>query len=330
MGGNALKTVATARLAADAYFALADRVLARLADAWPQARPHLVRSYAVKPDFGDMDVLVDRAGMPSDVPASLRDLFGCREVVHNGPVWSCDVEGFQVDLLTAPSADYAAAADYFAFNDAGNLMGRVARRMGFKYGHDGLRYVMREGDYVVADLLVSNDMPAVFDFLGYSHADFSTGFDTLEQMFAFVAASPYFDPGAYALEQRNHVARTRDRKRASYRAFLDWSERTSPPAGASSQDDKAAHLARADALFPGFATAREAATQALDAKRARRQLFNGERVAALTGLGGAQLGALMARLRTGYPGGGDAFDAWLDTAPAQDEVDHYIKEGTRP
>lgn len=204
MGGNALKTVAVQRLSAADYAALSARVVGVLQQHWPHARPHLVRSVRNKADFGDMDVLVDRAGLSQDVAGDLRRLFGCQEVVHNGPVYSCDVDGFQLDLVCAASADYAASVDYFAWNDAGNLMGRVARRLGFKYGHAGLSYQLRDGDYLVADVEVSRDMPAVFAFLGYDapgadYAAYQAGFDSLDAMFEFVAASSYFDPTAYAL-----------------------------------------------------------------------------------------------------------------------------------
>lgn len=332
MGGNALKHTQTSRLTAAEYHQLAAKVVATLAQAWPEARPHLVRSYANKPDFGDMDVIVDGTGVPQDVAEQLRELFGSQEVVHNGPVWSCDVDGFQLDLIRMSAQDYATAVDYFAYNDCGNLMGRIARRLGFKYGHQGLSYLLREGTHLVAEVEVSRDPESIFKFLGfverqYDYRRFCRGFKTLEGMFAFVAASKFFDKTAYALEDRNHTARTRDRKRASYRAFLEWLAEGRVESGPSAGMPHDHHRSRAKMMFPDFAMRLNAAEQAHAAAKRRKEIFNGQAVSALTGRTGKELGALMAQLRHQYEGGPSAFDAWLDGNPTQAAIDAYVMNG---
>lgn len=328
MGGNALKTFAVHRLSAQDYAALSGRVLAVLQAEWPAARPHLVRSVRNKADFGDMDVLVDRDGLPADPAAELRRLFGSREVVHNGPVYSGEVDGFQLDLVTVESNHYAASVHYFAWNDAGNLMGRVARRLGFKYGHTGLTYQLRNGDYLVSDVEVSTDMPRVFAFLGYDapgadHSAYQSGFDALEDMFLFVSRSRFFDPTAYALESRNHTARARDRKRVSYRRFLEWLQAFSPSPGSQAGTDPSLHLNRAERDFPAFAAALAEARSGLAASRERRRRFNGELVQSWTGLEGRALGALMARCRMDFDGGASSFDAWVLCAQ-EDVLRRYV------
>lgn len=333
MGGNALKTIKTTRLDADRYQALAHRVLAVLLAAWPEAKPHLVRSYEMKPDFGDMDIIIDAAGRPGDVESSLRTLFGCTEIVKNGSgqsaIWSCDVDNFQLDIICMPSEDYATAVDYFAYNDLGNLMGRVSRRLGFKYGHRGLSYQLREGNYLVADIVVSRDMPQIFEFLGYvepqyDYARFDRGFRNLEGVFNFVASSRYFDCTAYALESRNHSARLRDRKRATYRAFLHWLEEGRVSSGKEAGLPGSHHLSRAELHFPGFAADLALAHSAHEAAKRRRQLFNGEVVSSLTGLSGKPLGALMSSIRNGFSDGVEAFENWLDQPATPEAVARYV------
>lgn len=331
MGGNALKHTKTSRLTADQYHRLAAKVVNTLAQAWPDARPHLVRSYGAKPDFGDMDVIVDGAGVPQNVAEQLRALLGSREIVHNGPVWSCDVEGFQLDLIRMPSGDYMTAVDYFAYNDCGNLMGRIARRLGFKYGHQGLSYLLREGDHLVSEVEVSRDPESIFRFLGfvepqYDYRRFCRGFKTLEGMFAFVASSRFFDKTAYALEDRNHTARTRDRKRASYRAFLEWLAEGRVESGSCAGKPHDYHRSRAKMMFPEFAMRLTAAEQAHAAAKRRREIFNGQSVSALTGRTGKELGALMAQLRHQFAGGPTAFDAWLDGRPSQESIEAYVMD----
>lgn len=319
MGGHALKTVETARLGAVDFSLLSQRVTDSLCRAWPGARPHVVRGVRSKADFGDLDVIVDVAGVPTALRASLTDLFAPREIVKNGSVWSFDAGNFQVDLIVVASEDYAAACDYFAWNDAGNLLGRVAHRMGFKFGFDGLSYRLRNRDRVIAELPVSSDMRAVFAFLGYdrpgfNHDAYCDGFDTIEAMFRFVASSRFFAPHAYALSGRNHTARTRDRKRPTYNAFLRWLDETAPAPGTYSTLSRGMHFLRACAMFPAFAHAYDKACARHRAAELRKRKFNGKLVSDWTGVTGKRLGVLMQECRHEYPGGIEQFDAFVDGA----------------
>lgn len=311
MGGNALKTVATHRLSAASYLQLAAQVMDTL-QSESGFRVELVRSFGAKADFGDMDVIADRSTLPADVPALMSHLFNPHEVVSNGNVLSFDVAAFQVDLVCVPASEYDTARDYFAFNDLGNLMGRTAHRMGFTYGHNGLRYKVRDGDYLVADLTVTTEMPAAFAFLGYDYRRFDQGFHTLEEVFAFAASSAHFNPAAYPLESRGHRDRVRDQKRQNYRLFLEWLQTAGVAAGASADLQREHHLQRALKQFPAFAEALSQSQEALAGARRRKQLFNGQIVAELTGLEGRELGQLMRELHDAYPGGRAAFVSWLD------------------
>lgn len=330
MGGNALNIIPAQRLPANRYHRLAFRTINALHQRWPGARPHLVRSYFLKPDFGDMDVIVDAEGFSESVGQGLCAMFACTQVVHNRPVWSCDVDGFQLDLICMPPEDYATAVDYYAWNDCGNLMGRVARRLGFKYGHRGLSYLLRDGDHLVSEIHVSRAMPAIFRFLGYDspmadYERFRRGFATLGEMFAFVSESRYFDPSAYALEDRNHAARTRDRKRPSYCAFLTWLDTQKVRPGNQCGRDPEAHLQRACEVFPEFAV-RLAAERGRHAQRiAHKQKFNGHLVAHWTGRSDKELGALMARCRDNHAGGAEGFNRFVATA-AREEIRAYVEQ----
>lgn len=327
MGGHALKHTPTHRLTADAYHALTDRVLRTLRTV-EGARVEVIRSYAAKPDFGDMDVLVDRTSVPADLAGMVTTLFAPNELVRNGPVISFDVEAFQVDLICVPSTEFATSRDYFAYNDLGNLMGRTAHRMGFTYGHNGLRYKLREGNFLVADLQVTADMASAFAFMGYDHARFEKGFQRREDLFVFAASSPYFTPSAYALEARGHRNRVRDRKRENYQRFLAWLDAEQVPTGAVAHMANEEHLSRAEHLFPAFAQALQATREDLLKARHRKTIFNGERVATLTGLEGKALGLLLRRLRDDYPGGPVAFNAYLDALDPDQTgtLEHYIHE----
>ncbi|WP_257392094.1 hypothetical protein [Xanthomonas hortorum] len=311
MGGNALKAVATHLLPAASYLQLAAQVMDTL-QSESGLRVELVRNFGTKADFGDMCVIADRSTLPADVPALMSYLFNPHEVVSNGNVISFDVAAFQVDLVCVPASEYDTARDYFAFNDLGNLMGRTAQRMGFTYGQNGLRYKVLDGDYLVDDLTITNEMPAAFAFLGYDYGRFDQGFHTLEEVFAFAASSTHFNPAAYPLESRGHRDRVRDQKLQNYRLFLEWLQTAGVAAGASADLQRAHHLQGALKQFPAFAEALSQSQEALAGARRRKQLFNSRIVSELTGLEGRELGHLMREVHDAYPGGRAAFVTWLD------------------
>lgn len=183
-----------------------------------------VKSYSSKESFGDLDVLT------TDRNALLRifgDFWKITETVKNGPVTSIGVELddskiFQIDLIEVSPEDFYCALAYFSFNDLGNLMGRIAHAMGLKYGHDGLWYILRDGDQVLDEICLSKDPKEIFCHLGFDFERFSNGFDTLESIFRFVTQSRFFDANLFPLEHRSHAARVRDAKRKTYREFLNF------------------------------------------------------------------------------------------------------------
>lgn len=244
MGGHALKDVGVVRLPARLYAVLAERVVVRLTDGvlFPGLHARAIPALRTKPDFGDLDVLVTHPdqdwGFDEARRAALTAVFRPTRVVPNGPVLSFDVAApgdeaapeyagrrFQVDLIRVPPESFAFALGYFSYNDLGNLLGRVARLHGFKLGHAGLFRPFRapgNESHFVRDILVTRDWSAALTFLGYDPGRWGQGFDTKDEMFAFVAGSHAFHPVAFPLEHRSHKARVRDRKRPTYTAFLQW------------------------------------------------------------------------------------------------------------
>src|SRR5699024_1764549 len=216
MGGNALRAqgFATRRATAAEYH---DHLIPAIMDTaggvLPDCRMAPVLSYRNKPDFGDADIVLESNYLPPDWQARLSDALGSRAQVSNGPVFSLEYDGFQVEFWLQPARDYCFARRYFAWNDLGNLIGRVAHGMGFKFGQDGLWHVNRRGAggcRVVGTLLVTRNFDSALQFLGYDPLSHGAGFDTLEAIYRYAANSIWFDPSAFMLENRSHKARVRD------------------------------------------------------------------------------------------------------------------------
>ena len=226
MGGNALKNCNTKRLDADDYFKLVDRVVRDILNTLGEdRRVSPIAAYKNKKDFGDADILIESGWLPSDWVNRLAHVWNSKETFSNGDVVSFEVDEFQVDIIKSKPEAFAFAQSYYAYNDLGNLLGRMAKKLGLKYGHDGLWYVFRDGDQVIENILITLDPGAIYDLLELDKRvvlDSPSRINDLEDIFTFVASSPYFNPDIYLLENLNHISRTRDRKRKTYTEFLKW------------------------------------------------------------------------------------------------------------
>lgn len=336
MGGRALNCPTT-RLEADGYHELAERMADDVARAFG-VRTHAVKAYCNKQDFGDLDLVVERVGSlaglldiswtpemgngaapESEVITRLRAFsqhYHARAVYRerNSPVFTfehrnseTDDLGFQIDLILAPSVDFDATCDYFAYNDLGNLVGRLAHEMGCKYGFGGLRMDITEGTQRLQSLCLSKDTRQIHDVLGLDHRRFLEGFDDMDAVFDFVMASKFFHPELYKLENAGYRERARDRKRVNYSAFLDRCEKLEPRAYTPMPSEEAIDwLARYFPDLPGRIA------QVHDHEASRRELagwFNGRTLGQWTGVSGPTLGALIGQLRM-MAGDNNTLIAW--------------------
>ena len=91
-----------------------------------------------------------------------------------------------------------------------------------KYGQEGLFMNLYNKRGKLGSIMVSKDYPKIFKFLGLSYEKYEQGFNTLEEIFEYIAESPYFNWKRYQFSELNKINRDRNKKRASYTAFLEW------------------------------------------------------------------------------------------------------------
>lgn len=311
MGGNVFKGVSV-RLSQEHYLTVCNHVVSELRALMPQGKVFAVPSYGAKNDFGDLDVLISSGALNTSeqylaLKATTEELFGALDWVRNGPVVSIDYrkapvpsrKAFQVDLIRQEEDSYDYGLCYFSFNDLGNLLGRIAHAMGVAHRHDGLYWYLRDGTYLFDEIQLTKEYSETLEFLGLDPGVFEKGFHELEEVFQYVASSPYFRPEIYLLENRNHASRIRDRKRKTYTKFLDWCKANSSVAEPL-PEDKSVWFERIQQFFPHFETKRAELSHLLAENRQAKEKFNGKRVSELTGLTGKALGKLMQTIRAGF------------------------------
>ena len=306
MGGNALKNTFTRRYQRDEYLALEQDVIDKVKLATNQPTETL-KAFRTKESFGDMDVLTMSTNM--DYLKMITDTFAPNQIHKNGSVYSFDYKELQIDLIVTPENEYETSINYFAWNDLGNLMGRIYKKMGFKYGHKGLYYVVRDGDCTFKEILVSSDSERIFKFGNYDFERFLQGFDTLDEIFEYTTSSRYFNKEIFLLHNRNHRARVRDAKRPSYNAFLKYCETLDGDNNYQWTDSltKGHFIKRPEmqyfldlafCAFPSFEKRYKQAHAELKRNVEYKKRFSGERVMYLTGLYRNELGKFMSFMKT--------------------------------
>lgn len=284
MGGNALKTN-TRRYKAEEYFDLKREVIYRLYKDFPEYPRACAPSYANKESYGDLDVLHT---IPEITDEYLVSAFNTKEIVRNGPVISFEYKEFQVDLIKTTAEDINYAYHYFAFNDLGNLLGRLFKQFGLKHSHKGLYYPVRDGTHLVTEVLVTKDYVEALAFIGLEPKFFFN----LEDIFEYVVSSPVFNAKVYQYENMNHVDRVRDAKRPTYRAFLKYIE------GMPSN-----YVVDRPLVFEHFPELKDKVSKVwtqLGINKEVKKKFNGLIVAKATGLEGKELGRFMSEFKAKY------------------------------
>jgi len=305
MGGNALKETFTRRYDREEYFDLCQEVCEKLRTKTDN-KISVLQAYNTKPSFGDMDVLIESENI--NYKELIINLFQPNQIKKNGNVYSFDVKELQIDLIVTPTDQFYTSLNYFAWNDLGNLMGRIFKKMGFKYGHKGLFYIVRDGDYILKEIPVSLDSEQIFNFADYDYSRFCEGFDTLREMFEYVTTSKYFNKDIFLLHNRNHRSRVRDAKRPSYNAFLKFCEDTNNTTSFAwkskltmgkfyEEKETTIFLEKAFNYFEGFKEKHEEAVIELKRNTHFKNKFSGEIVMYLTGLHRKELGQFMQNIR---------------------------------
>jgi len=220
MGGNALK-VHTRRYEKDEYLKIMSDVLRMLANYDIEAV--IPDSYSNKETFGDLDVLIKSSTVKTDIMEIINYLFNPNEIYNNNNVKSFDFREFQIDFILVGDENWVTSINYFSFNDLGNFIGRISYQMGFRFGDYGLKLVYRHEDGGRKfSKIISKKPHKIYEFLGFDYGKYLEGFDEVEDIFAYVVSSKYFNPKIFEYEQLNHQNKTRNKKRKNYELFLQY------------------------------------------------------------------------------------------------------------
>lgn len=176
-----------------------------------------------KTSFGDIDILVCSEYFSFDKFWE-QHKFRYKEYISNGGVTSIlDKQNRQIDIISTPKVIYQTHFDYLAYNDLGNFVGRIARSINLKYGHDGLTLIVRSNNdetRKIGELRISRDTAFIYKLLDI-HVP-ANGFKNMQEVFDAIMGSKYYHKDLFLLDKQSNKARVRDRKRKSYNDFLAY------------------------------------------------------------------------------------------------------------
>ena len=297
MGGNALKDIQVRRVLADEYHKhLVPEAKGRLKKLFG-ARVEVVPAYREKESFGDIDILLEADNLPANWHQQLFDDFQPASRFVNNVV-SIEFHGTQLDIVPTPKEEFDWTLGYYAFNDLGNLIGRISSLYDIRFGHRGMHhwvYDLDRSTYVFRQLRITLDWDAGLNALGFDVKRWHAGFDKLEDIFDFVVDSKYFQLKPFLLENRNHRSRVRDRKRKSYMSFLEYvkSDEVRAKEKPLTLDTKGFFKEVLKPAFPEFYVEYQKAFSDMIAHCKFHRLYNGRRVTHVTGLTGKPMGDFM-------------------------------------
>jgi hypothetical protein len=170
-----------------------------------------------------------------------------------------------------------------------------------KYGLEGLFMNVYNKRGKLGTLMVSQDYPKIYKFLGLDYTKWEQGFDELEDIFEFIATSKFFNWKMFQFDQLNKINRDRNKKRKSYMSFLEWMDKNVADTAHEYQftEDKTSYFDMINEFFPEADLVTQ--TRRLEYEECKKlylqSKFNGGQVMLKFGLEGKELGDAMTNFK---------------------------------
>lgn len=251
---------------------------------------HIPESYRNKDSFGDVDILVDKSRF------SFSDFYQMYHNEYKDFKWNngdynlLDLENRQIDIICAEPENLNIHLEYLNYNDLGNFVGKLAHKLGLKYGMNGLSVLVRapENESIkLGTISISKDIDYIYKLLDVK---LPNEINSMEDVYEAITNSKYFHKSFFDLSELNHKSRNRDKKRINYVKLLSYINdnnihNKSDSAKKLRIDETLAILDRPEITEE----CKKLFQEHLDRRRFKDEV-NGDIVGAITGLKGKELG----------------------------------------
>ena len=246
MGGNAFTSgpnpVSTPRMPPEVYFMLRDHYNHILRTLYKRVATPIEAPN--KTSYGDVDILVSEPLIDLPGTETLARLLKAERTFknHGSPTTSFAVQYpndpgsyVQIDIHVCTAETFEWQLFHQSHGDLWNLLGTAIRPAGLTANDKGL-HLRIEGieslDRKKSMILLTRDPDAVVRFLGLDSEASRQSFGSIEQMYAFVRACRFFNPGRYMRDGLKANDRKRMAQREIYRRFVEeWVPRCGESVG---------------------------------------------------------------------------------------------------
>ena len=312
MGGTALKHLGfeSRRISKEEYFELVSEIKEIGRKHFSAFRDIL--HYKNKPDHGDIDFLGLYLPLLGE-SVEIKGIFNANFYSQNSCVHSFDYKGVQIDLAIQESLDAFTYYYLFScFSPMGNVLGRIVKQKGLKWGIDGLTYPIKlsdseqlgninvdiHGPYCTFEKLL--EFAGLENNFGDCFERFKSAFETQEDIFEWLSKSNLFNKDIFAFENLNHVNRKRDRLRKDYHSWLEFIK--DKPNKFVGNEDKTVYIKKINNHFGvNINKKAEDLISQHTYKKFLKEKFNGKMVSEWTGLQGEELGKVIKAYKDSIP-----------------------------
>jgi len=245
MGGHALDRIGikTERKSTKDLY----RIFNEIKDYFIDYEITMTKFYTEKESHGDLDILVKTKDSDSLIKL-VNDKIKPQGIIVNDDAVSFDYDNFQVDLICIKPEIWEIAVIWYSYDPLFNLLGKIAKGFGLRYGKDGLYYKSISKSYT-DKIMLSQNIGEIFKFLGYDFNEFKKGFDTLEDIYMFIINGKFYDRELFEPMNLTNVDRKRSIKRPTFKGFLKFSKDFKSKYTFKSKDFYIDYI---DSWFPGF------------------------------------------------------------------------------
>lgn len=299
MGGSVFAEHATTvRVDRSEHDAIAAGVAEALVAIGVEARA--LPSLRGKSSFGDVDMICARSQTHGDLPkdgeehvralaqrdAEIAQALGA-DAYHRGnvrnPALHMLVAGrdgpVQLDLMSIDDGLLEFTTRHLSWGDAGAMAAAVAQQMGIKMGMTGVALAVRIRA-ATHRLPLDLDYDQTLELIGLDADRHRRGFDTVDEVYAWLAEGRYFNPRLWSAEFMTNKRRHRAMKRDSFVGLQEWIGRERPESRYDWGESRGARTAEwTEQLLDAHPEARaemDRLTSASTAPQGLRAFFNGD------------------------------------------------------
>jgi len=185
-----------------------------------------VKSFILKPDHGDIDIIVNYSGTVGEFLEAVSQF--ADKTSRNDKVVSILWLGVQIDfLLCSTDEEFEHMYFYYSYNDLQNFVGKIYHSLNLSFGHLGLsyKYTTQKSTY---KYYFNWSPEKIWTSVGLDFKKWIYGIKDIGDIIEFLSTSPYFNPSYFDPNNLRHRDRTRGKKRKNFISIVEYYKKHNP------------------------------------------------------------------------------------------------------